>query len=107
VRAKREAEQDHGSEPHPEPYGTFVRPGYVICKERSARKPVWSDAFYFDVFAGIVDGVVVEEARERPLLDMVVASGVPVVLLGPREDSHRTRTPASRIGPAPLRRMDG
>ncbi|MDP3176820.1 MAG: GntR family transcriptional regulator, partial [Spirochaetaceae bacterium] len=90
--------------------------GYVICKERSARKPISAEAFYFDVFAGIeeetvrsgrhmlftyldegnaeelaafrgflgkVDGVVVEEARERPLLDMLVASGVPAVLLGP------------------------
>ena len=30
--------------------GTF---GYVICKERSLRKPISSEAFYFDVFAGI------------------------------------------------------
>jgi LacI family transcriptional regulator len=27
--------------------------GYVICKERSLRKPISSEAFYFDVFAGI------------------------------------------------------
>jgi len=27
--------------------------GYVICKERSARKPISAEAFYFDVFAGI------------------------------------------------------
>lgn len=90
--------------------------GYVICKERSVRKPISAEAFYFDVFAGIeeetvrsgrhmlftyldegnaeelaafrgflskVDGVVLEEARERPLLDMMVASGLPAVLLGP------------------------
>jgi DNA-binding LacI/PurR family transcriptional regulator len=30
--------------------GTF---GYVICKERSLRKPISSEAFYFDIFAGI------------------------------------------------------
>jgi len=30
--------------------GTF---GYVVCKERSLRKPISSEAFYFDVFAGI------------------------------------------------------
>jgi LacI family transcriptional regulator len=30
--------------------GTF---GYVVCKERSQRKPISSEAFYFDVFAGI------------------------------------------------------
>lgn len=49
--------------------GTFVRPrraegaprrkaakgtfGYVVCKERSLRKPISSEAFYFDVFSGI------------------------------------------------------
>jgi DNA-binding LacI/PurR family transcriptional regulator len=30
--------------------GTF---GYVVCKGRSLRKPISSEAFYFDVFAGI------------------------------------------------------
>lgn len=30
--------------------GTF---GYVICKERSLRKPISAEAFYFDVFSGI------------------------------------------------------
>jgi Transcriptional regulators len=27
--------------------------GYVVCKERSLRKPISAEAFYFDVFAGI------------------------------------------------------
>jgi DNA-binding LacI/PurR family transcriptional regulator len=35
--------------------GTF---GYVICKERSLRKPISSEAFYFDVFAGIEEETV-------------------------------------------------
>jgi DNA-binding LacI/PurR family transcriptional regulator len=30
--------------------GTF---GFVVCKERSLRKPISSEAFYFDVFSGI------------------------------------------------------
>jgi LacI family transcriptional regulator len=30
--------------------GTF---GYVVCKQRAVRKPISSEAFYFDVFAGI------------------------------------------------------
>jgi LacI family transcriptional regulator len=30
--------------------GTF---GYVVCKERSLRKPISSEAFYFDVFSGV------------------------------------------------------
>jgi LacI family transcriptional regulator len=30
--------------------GTF---GYVICKERSLRKPISSEAFYFEIFSGI------------------------------------------------------
>jgi DNA-binding LacI/PurR family transcriptional regulator len=30
--------------------GTF---GYVVCKERSLRKPISSESFYFDVFSGI------------------------------------------------------
>ena len=90
--------------------------GYVVCKEKSERKPIASEAFYFDVFLGIeeetarsgrhtlfsylddydpeeleafrsflekVDGVVVEEARNRDLLELVKASGVPAVLLAP------------------------
>jgi DNA-binding LacI/PurR family transcriptional regulator len=90
--------------------------GYVICKARSLRKPISSEAFYFDVFAGIeeetvrsgrhmlfsyldegnadevaafqgfldkVDGLVVEEARDPALLDMIERSGLPVTLLGP------------------------
>lgn len=93
--------------------GTF---GYVVCKERSLRKPISSEAFYFDVFAGIeeetvrsgrhmlftyldeknsdelaafqgfldkVDGVVIEEARDCELLDLVERSRVPAALLGP------------------------
>ena len=76
--------------------------GYVVCKEKSARQPIASEAFYFDVFLGIeqetahsgrhtlfsylddfdgdeleafrsfldkVDGVIVEEARNRELLE--------------------------------------
>lgn len=27
--------------------------GYVVCKEKSARKPIASEAFYFDIFLGI------------------------------------------------------
>ncbi len=90
--------------------------GYVVCKEKSARKPIASEAFYFDVFLGIegetaksrrhtlfayldeydaeevesfhgflekVDGVIVEEARNRNLLDLLRSSGTPAVLLGP------------------------
>jgi LacI family transcriptional regulator len=90
--------------------------GYVISKARSLRKPISSEAFYFDVFAGIeeetvrsgrhmlfsyldegnadeiaafqgfldkVDGLVVEEAHEPALLDMIERSGLPVALLGP------------------------
>lgn len=93
--------------------GTF---GYVVCKARDLRKPISSEAFYFDVFAGIeeesvrsgrhmlftyldekneeevaafqlfldkVDGVVIEEARDEELLDLVERSAVPAVLLGP------------------------
>jgi LacI family transcriptional regulator len=90
--------------------------GYVVCKEKSARQPIASEAFYFDVFLGIeqetarsgrhtlfsylddfdsaeieafrtfldkVDGVIMEEARNRTLLELVKTSGVPVVLLAP------------------------
>ena len=32
------------------PKGTI---GYVVCKERRARKPISAESFYFDVFAGI------------------------------------------------------
>jgi DNA-binding LacI/PurR family transcriptional regulator len=32
--------------------------GYVVCKERSLRKPISSEAFYFDVFAGIEEEAV-------------------------------------------------
>jgi LacI family transcriptional regulator len=35
--------------------GTF---GYVVCKERSLRKPIAAEAFYFDVFAGIEEETV-------------------------------------------------
>jgi LacI family transcriptional regulator len=90
--------------------------GYVVCKEKSARQPIASEAFYFDVFLGIeqetarsgrhtlfsylddfdadeiesfrafldkVDGVIMEEARNRELLELVKSSGVPAVLLAP------------------------
>ncbi len=96
--------------------------GYVICKERSARKPISSEAFYFDIFAGIeeetvrsgrhmlftylddsnaeeiaafrgfmdkVDGIVVEEARNTGLLDMIVSDGTPAVLLAPTATHDR------------------
>jgi LacI family transcriptional regulator len=32
--------------------------GYVVCKERSLRKPISSESFYFDVFAGIEEETV-------------------------------------------------
>lgn len=32
--------------------------GYVICKERAHRKPISSEAFYFDVFAGVEEETV-------------------------------------------------
>ncbi len=93
--------------------GTF---GYVVCKEKSTRKPISSEAFYFDVFMGLeeetaksgrhilftylddfdieenetfalfidkVDGIVIQEAGNPELLDMVRRSGVPAVLLAP------------------------
>jgi len=101
--------------------GTAARPstgtlGYVVCKEKAGRKPIASEAFYFDVFLGIeeetsksgrhtlfaylddfdpdernafpaflakVDGLILEEARNADLMDMVAASGVPVILLAP------------------------
>ena len=103
----------------PEAKGTL---GYVICKERSLRKPISSEAFYFDVFAGIeeetvrsgrhmlfsyldersaeeveafgaflakVDGVVIEEARDSAILDVVERSAVPAALLGPTATRER------------------
>jgi len=90
--------------------------GYVVCKERSARRPIASEAFYFDVFLGIegetsrsgrhtlftylddfdpeeistfhgflekVDGVIIEEARNTDLLDLMRSTGTPTVLLAP------------------------
>jgi len=90
--------------------------GYVVCKEKSVRQPIASEAFYFDVFLGIeqetarsgrhtlfsylddfdadeiesfrafldkVDGVIIEEARNRDLLELLKSSGVPAVLLAP------------------------
>ncbi len=46
VRFRREA----GAPRREASKGTF---GYVVCKERSLRKPISSEAFYFDVFSGI------------------------------------------------------
>ncbi len=90
--------------------------GYVVCKEKSSRRPIAAEAFYFDVFLGLeeetarsgrhtlftylddydpgeigtfrsflakVDGVIVEEARNPVLLEIVKACGVPAVLLAP------------------------
>jgi len=37
------------------PRGTL---GYVVCKERSSRKPISSEAFYFDVFSGFEEETV-------------------------------------------------
>jgi LacI family transcriptional regulator, galactose operon repressor len=92
--------------------------GYVVCKEKSVRQPIASEAFYLDVFLGIdgetaksgrhtlftylddydaeeieslhgflekVDGVIVEEARNTELLDLLRSSGTPTVLLAPTE----------------------
>jgi DNA-binding LacI/PurR family transcriptional regulator len=102
--------------PRVEPRPSKGTLGYVVCKEKSARKPIASEAFYFDIFLGIeeetsrsgrhtlfsylddydaeeieafrtflekVDGVVVEEARNQELLEIVKESGVPTVLLAP------------------------
>jgi DNA-binding LacI/PurR family transcriptional regulator len=90
--------------------------GYVVCKEKSVRRPIASEAFYFDVFLGIeeetsrsgrhtlftylddydleevesfraflekVDGIIMEEARNPEILELVKGSGVPTVLLAP------------------------
>jgi len=92
--------------------------GYVVCKEKSIRRPISTESFYFDVFLGIeeeiarsgrhtlfsylddfdpeeveafrlfldkVDGVVVEEARNRKILEMLKDGAVPTVLLAPSE----------------------
>jgi DNA-binding LacI/PurR family transcriptional regulator len=100
----------------PEPRATTGTLGYVVCKEKAARRPIASEAFYFDVFLGIeeetarsgrhtlftylddfdpeereafrgflrkVDGIILEEARNSELLDLVVGSIVPAVLLAP------------------------
>ena len=40
---------------HPSSKGTL---GYVVCKARSLRKPISSEAFYFDVFAGVEEETV-------------------------------------------------
>lgn len=90
--------------------------GYVICKERSVRKPLINEAFYFDVFSGIeestaktgrhilftylndfdkdeikqfnlflkkVDGVILEEVRNKNFLSKIKTIGIPIVLLAP------------------------
>ena len=92
--------------------------GYIVCKEKSVRKPIGLESFYFDIFSGIeekatragfhtlftyvddfdreetevlrnflgkVDGVVVQEARDRAFLEFLRGYGLPVVLLAPSE----------------------
>jgi DNA-binding LacI/PurR family transcriptional regulator len=39
--------------PREEPRTTTGTLGYVVCKEKSARRPIASEAFYFDIFLGI------------------------------------------------------
>ncbi len=39
--------------PRPAPRASTGTFGYVVCKEKSARLPIASEAFYFDVFLGI------------------------------------------------------
>ncbi len=39
--------------PRAEPRATTGTLGYVVCKEKSARRPIASEAFYFDIFLGI------------------------------------------------------
>ncbi|MGO9410018.1 MAG: GntR family transcriptional regulator [Spirochaetia bacterium] len=39
--------------PVAQPRPTTGTLGYVVCKEKSARRPIASEAFYFDVFLGI------------------------------------------------------
>jgi LacI family transcriptional regulator len=96
--------------------------GYVICKERSVRKPISSEAFYFDIFAGVeeetvrsgrhlmfsylddcnpeelngfrgfldkVDGLVIEEARNTGMLDLIADARVPAVLIAPTVTNER------------------
>ncbi len=96
--------------------------GYVVCKERSSRKPISAEAFYFDIFAGIeeetvrsgrhmlftyldegnaeelaafrgfldkVDGLVVEEARDPGLLELLASSEAPAVLIAPTAAHER------------------
>jgi LacI family transcriptional regulator len=105
--------------------------GYVVCKERSAQRPIAAEAFYFDIFAGIeeetvrsgrhllfqylddcendelsnfgaflekVDGVVVDEARNPALLDLLVACGVPAVLIGPTAANEKLDIVTMDIG---------
>ncbi|HUI72886.1 MAG TPA: GntR family transcriptional regulator [Spirochaetia bacterium] len=102
--------------PKAEPGLTTGTLGYVVCKEKSVRRPIASEAFYLDVFLGIegetsrsgrhtlftylddfdpqeirsfpaflekVDGVIVEEARNTELLDLIRANSTPAVLLAP------------------------
>ena len=102
--------------PKAQPRASTGTLGYVVCKEKSVRRPIASEAFYFDVFLGIegetarsgrhtlftylddydsqeiesfrgflekVDGVIVEEARNTNLLDLLRSSGTPTVLLAP------------------------
>ena len=104
--------------PRLEPRTSTGTLGYVVCKEKAARHPIASEAFYFDVFLGIegetarsgrhtlfsylddydaeevqafrtflekVDGIIVEEARNPKLLELVMTSRVPAVLLAPTE----------------------
>jgi len=90
--------------------------GYVVCKDRFARKPISAESFYFDVFAGIEeetvrsgrhmlftyldDDNVEERASFREFLDKVDG----IVL----EEAHRTEAldivaasgvPAALLGP--------
>ncbi len=39
--------------PKAEPRVTTGTLGYVVCKEKSSRRPIASEAFYFDIFLGI------------------------------------------------------
>ncbi len=39
--------------PRLEPRASTGTLGYVVCKEKSARRPIASEAFYFDVFLGL------------------------------------------------------
>lgn len=46
IRRREDVPEPHGNSSK----GTF---GFVVCKERSQRKPISSESFYFDVFSGI------------------------------------------------------